>query len=63
MRILDTKDLAELLRLSVGTIHQYASKSPEKLPPRLHVPGRRLQWAEEDVEDWLRSHKAVPEQQ
>lgn len=56
--VIDTKGLAELLRLSVGTIHQYASKAPEKLPPRLQLPGRRLQWAVEDVQAWLQAHKA-----
>lgn len=59
--ILNTKELAKVLHLSVGTIHQYATKAPERLPPRLKLPGRRLQWAAKDVQAWVeaRRHAAV----
>ena len=54
---LDAKELATALGLSLSTVHQYASKSPEKLPPRLNLPGRRLLWAAQDVELWVNSHR------
>jgi predicted DNA-binding transcriptional regulator AlpA len=54
---LDAKELADALGLTVSTVQQYASKSPEKLPPRLNIPGRRLLWAAEDVELWVNAHR------
>lgn len=58
---LDSKGLAEALSIPVATIHQYASKYPEKLPPRLNYPGRRLLWSVKDVEAWVEQHRSRPE--
>lgn len=55
--VLDAKALAETLSLSLNTVRQYASRSPELLPPRLKHPGRKLLWAVEDVEAWVNAHR------
>jgi len=34
--LLDAQALAEALSLSLNTVRQYASRSPELLPPRLN---------------------------
>ena len=59
--VLDTKGLAEALSLSANTVKQYASHSPEKLPPRLKLPYRKLAWAVEDVQAWLAKQQRASE--
>lgn len=56
--VLDTKGLAEALSLPVTTVQQYASKYPDKLPPRLNTPTRKLMWSVRDVEAWIDAHRA-----
>lgn len=55
--VLDAKELAVALSLPVTTIQQYASKFPEKLPPRLKTPSRKLLWSIKDVEAWVDQHR------
>lgn len=55
--VLDAKELAVALSLPVTTIQQYASKYPEKLPPRLNTPSRKLLWSVKDVEAWVEQHR------
>ena len=57
--VFDAKELAVALSLPVTTIQQYASKYPEKLPPRLNTPNRRLMWSVKDVEQWIEQHRAA----
>ena len=57
--VLDAKELAVALSLPVTTIQQYASKYPDKLPPRLGTPSRKLLWAVKDVEAWIDQHRAA----
>lgn len=59
--VLDVHGLAEAISMPIGTVHQYASKYPEKLPPRLRVPGRKLRWAVKDVEAWIEAHREASE--
>lgn len=56
--VLDSKELAVALSLPVTTIQQYASKYPDKLPPRLTTPSRKLLWSVKDVEAWVERHRA-----
>jgi predicted DNA-binding transcriptional regulator AlpA len=56
--VLDAKELAVALSLPVTTIQQYASKYPEKLPPRLNTPSRKLMWSVKDVEAWIEQYRA-----
>lgn len=56
--VLDAKELAVALSLPITTIQQYASKYPNKLPPRLNTPSRKLMWSVKDVEAWVESHRA-----
>jgi predicted DNA-binding transcriptional regulator AlpA len=59
---LDAKGLAEALSLPVRTVQQYASRYPERLPPRLNLPSRKLMWAVADVQDWIERHRAASQQ-
>ena len=56
---LDAKGLAEALSLPLRTVQQYASRHPERLPPRLNLPSRKLMWAIEDVQAWVDRHRAA----
>lgn len=56
---LDAKGLAEALSLPVRTVQQYASRHPDRIPPRLNLPTKRLMWAVEDVEAWVQKHRAA----
>lgn len=56
---LDAKGLAMALSLPVSTVQQYASRYPDKLPPRLMLPGRKLMWSVKDVEEWIERHRTV----
>lgn len=60
--VLDAKELAVALSLPITTIQQYASKYPEKLPPRLTTPSRKLMWSVKDVEAWVERYRACAEQ-
>ncbi len=57
--VLDAKELATALSLPHNTVQQYASKFPDKLPPRLNMPCRKLMWAVADVEAWVEARRAV----
>lgn len=54
--VLNAKELAEALSMRLSTIHQYSSKQPDRLPPRL-TGSRRLRWAVKDVEEWVESRR------
>lgn len=56
--MMDAEELSAVIKLSVATIYQYASKNPERLPPRLVLPGRQLVWAVKDVERWVDQHSS-----
>lgn len=60
--VLDSRGLADALSLPLNTVRQYASKYPEKLPPRMNHPGRKLMWSVADVEAWVQKHRAVSTQ-
>lgn len=55
--VVDVRELAEMLSISPVTVRQYASRHPEKLPPRLKAPTRKLLWAVKDVEEWIEKHR------
>jgi predicted DNA-binding transcriptional regulator AlpA len=59
--VLDVKGLAEALSISPVTVQQNASRHPERLPPRLKTPTRKLLWAVKDVEEWIERHRASPQ--
>ena len=56
---LDAKGLAEALSLPVRTVQQYASRYPEKIPPKLNLPTKKLMWAVADVEAWVEKHRVA----
>lgn len=55
--VLDVKGLAEALSISPMTVRQNASRHPDRLPPRLNTPSRKLMWAVKDVEDWIEKYR------
>lgn len=55
--VLDVRGLAEALSLSPVTVRQHASRFPDRLPPRLNTPSRKLLWAVADVEAWVEQHR------
>ena len=56
--VLDARELATALSLPHTTVQQYASKFPDRLPPRMRMPSRKLMWAVADVEAWVEAHRA-----
>jgi len=52
--VLNSKELAEALGLSMHTVRQYASKNPELLPPRMNTGMRRAMWSVDDVQRWVK---------
>jgi excisionase family DNA binding protein len=49
---LTTSEVAELLRVSVATIHDWRTN---KIGPRAYRVGRRLLWRRGEVEEWVLS--------
>jgi len=58
IEILNISQLAAMLHKSPSTVATEASTRPDKLPPRLCLPGsRRVLWLRTDVEDWINKHR------
>ena len=59
--LLNSEDLARMLRRSVASIWTESSRAPERLPPRVQVPNtRKLYWRKSTVLAWLREHETQP---
>jgi hypothetical protein len=58
--VLDVHGLAEALSLSPITVRQYASRHPDRIPPRMPNPTRKLLWAVKDVEEWIDTNRKKP---
>lgn len=60
-QLLDTigvEELAQLLHKSVDTVKADVSRAPDRLPPRLDIPGQKKPiWLVEDVNAWLRKRR------
>jgi predicted DNA-binding transcriptional regulator AlpA len=51
---LDIDELAELLAVRPETIRRNLKHNPERVPPRMHLPGTKmLRWREHEVKLWL----------
>lgn len=55
--VLDAVGLSKALSIPLTTVRQYSSRHPEKLPPRLNHPGRKLLWAVQDVRAWVEAQR------
>ena len=54
LKLIDLHELGELLGRSPETIKKDLVRNPLAVPPRLHIPGTRLQrWRASDVDAWL----------
>lgn len=59
--VIDVAGLAAMLGLSPKTVQQDVYRRPDRLPPRLLVPGvRRILWLRKDVERWLEALPRTP---
>lgn len=59
---LDARGLSEAISMPLRTVQQYASRYPDRLPPRLNLPQRKLLWAVEDVQAWVQKHRPAASQ-
>ena len=58
-KTLTVEDLAAVLHKDVATVAADVSRAPERLPPRLVIPGQKKPlWLEDDVVEWLRQCSA-----
>lgn len=52
--VLTNEDIAALFRMSLRTVQDYAWRAPERLPPRLHIPGSAgVRYSRDIVRSWL----------
>jgi predicted DNA-binding transcriptional regulator AlpA len=57
---LDIWELSELLGRAPETIRKQLRSDPQRIPPRMHIPGTRmLRWKASEVEAWLEEQKAL----
>ncbi|EQD24464.1 MAG: hypothetical protein D084_Lepto4C00431G0003 [Leptospirillum sp. Group IV 'UBA BS'] len=56
--LINTKELAAILRKSVASIHIQRSRFPDSLPPSLNLPGKKIFWDLEEVKNWLNRHRS-----
>lgn len=57
MEMLTTAELAEILRITSGSLRVRLSRRPHSLPkPVLRGRGSKTLWLKKDVEAWLASH-------
>ncbi|MCA8349947.1 hypothetical protein [Burkholderia cepacia] len=54
-QLIDSNELAVLLRTTRGRVHQLRHSTPEKLPQPLTLFDRRLVWRIGSVREWIRS--------
>jgi predicted DNA-binding transcriptional regulator AlpA len=54
--LINTKELAALLHLSVTTIKKYRKTCPEKIPPFIKI-GENYRWDKNEVETWLKMNQ------
>ena len=52
VELLNSRDLAAYLKLSISTIKTYRSRSPEKLPPSFRMNGQ-YRWDKAEVDYWV----------
>ncbi len=58
--LLSVADLAQVLGLSTKSIYAKISCHPQELPPRIRIPGSRLnRWHPEIVRRWLNEHAGL----
>ena len=53
--LLDEKELAETLQVSIGTLRTWRT---DRTGPRFHRIGQMIRYAPSDVKDWLLSRQA-----
>jgi len=46
-----------MLGLSAGTIQQYSSRRPSRLPAPISAPRCTLRWRTADVEQWIKARQ------
>jgi len=59
-RLLNTQQVAELLNMSAATLISWRSKGESKL--KFYKLGRRVLYAEQEVENWLKTKQSTATQ-
>lgn len=54
--LIKTKELADMLCLSITSIKKYRTLYPEKLPPFIKI-GKNYRWDKNEVESWLKMNQ------
>lgn len=57
VKLMNVKDLAELLGMSPAALRMRRYRDPESVPPPIELGGRKLRWHPDDVEAWLKSRR------
>jgi len=52
--------IANMLNMSPATVRINVTRRPDTLPPRARIPGKKVQWFEQDAIDWLESFMNKP---
>jgi predicted DNA-binding transcriptional regulator AlpA len=52
--------VAAALNKAPSTVRIDMTRRPESLPPRARIPGRKVQWFESDVIEWMESFMNKP---
>lgn len=61
--LLNYEDFGLVARLAPGTVNNLYCRSPELLPPAIHIPGHRGPlWRPNDVSRWFEEHVSPPPQ-
>lgn len=59
--LLNYEDFGLVARLAPGTVKNLYCRSPESLPPAIHIPGHRGPlWHPDDVVLWFDQHRSTP---
>lgn len=56
LKIITVEDLSAILHKEPSTIRRDVSRAPERLPPKLDIPGsNKLLWLLTDVNEWIQN--------
>ena len=52
--------VANALNMSPATVRINVTRKPDSLPPRARIPGKKVQWFETEVIEWMESFMNKP---
>lgn len=57
LKLLTYEDLAEILNMPVNTLHEWNTRHPDRLPPKMKL-GRNVRFHPDTVTNWLKAKDA-----